>query len=440
MTDLLTPTDTTAYTLTSSHGGLPHSVPCRAVEAEPADLVVGDPLPKPWEGFGICFNECGWEALSHLDADAREELLRDLFSGGAFPRCRMPIGANDYALSWYSLDEEPGDLALEHFSLDRDRETLLPYIRAAMRYEPSMTLFASPWSPPTWMKEPPVYNYGRLRQDPEIRRAYARYFHRFVSEMREEGFPVTDVHVQNEPDSDQKFPSCVWTGETLRDFIRDDLGPLFEAEPPGGRDCGIWLGTIERGDYSSWVAPTLLDTAARRFVRGVGFQWAGRAAVAETHANWPELPLAQTENECGDGCNDWAHTLHVFRLVRDYVMNGVRAYCYWNFVLGHPSGRSTWGWDQNSMVTVDPEAGTFVLNPEYHLMRLLGDCAPPGAEVLDLSGPFASHAVGFRSDQGIRVAAVNPLNTPYTLTLKHAGERYAVELPPASVTAVSFPN
>ena len=38
----------------------------------------------------------------------------------------MPIGANDYSRDWYSLDETPGDFAMEHFSIDRDREALDP--------------------------------------------------------------------------------------------------------------------------------------------------------------------------------------------------------------------------------------------------------------------------------------------------------------------------
>lgn len=345
-----------------------------------------------------------------------------------------------YSLSWYSLNETPGDLAMEHFSIERDRETLLPFIRAALRHDPRLTLFASPWSPPTWMKHPCAYNYGSLRGEPEVHRAYALYFHRFVEAMRAEGIPVEAVHVQNEPDSDQKFPSCRWSGEKLRNFIRDHLGPLFADTPPGGRPCDVWLGTIERGCYRSWIAPALNDPEARKHIAGVGFQWAGSGAIQRTHLAWPDLPLAQTENECGDGENTWKHAEHVFNLFQHYLHNGASAYCYWNLALPHPKGLSTWGWPQNCMITVDPAQQTYALNPEFHLMRLLGHCARPGADIVPLSGHFAAHAVAFRDADTLRVALHNPFPHAQSVTLTHDARSWNLHLPPREIHVYSFPR
>ncbi len=118
-----------------------------------------------WQGFGGCFNELGWKALSRLDAARRENVLHELFSpagGCGFNYCRLPIGASDYAESWYSHNEQAGDLEMKHFSLARDEQSLIPYLQAARRHQPDLTLFASPWSPPTWMKQPPAYNNGTL--------------------------------------------------------------------------------------------------------------------------------------------------------------------------------------------------------------------------------------------------------------------------------------
>ncbi len=165
---------------------------------------------QTWEGFGGCFNELGWIALAGLDDTARRRVLGLLFDpadGCRFTFCRMPIGANDYAAAWYSLDETPDDFALTDFSLDRDRGCLIPYIKAAMAWQPALTLFASPWSPPTWFKFPRAYNYGTMIWQPDYLDAYARYFLKFVQAYRAEGINVTQVHVQNEPVADQKFPS-----------------------------------------------------------------------------------------------------------------------------------------------------------------------------------------------------------------------------------------
>jgi glucosylceramidase len=57
------------------------------------------------------------------------------------------------------------------------------------------------------MKQPRVYNHGVLRWEPEILEAYALYLLRFVQAYQAEGLPVHQLHVQNEPNSDQKFPS-----------------------------------------------------------------------------------------------------------------------------------------------------------------------------------------------------------------------------------------
>lgn len=107
-------------------------------------------------GFGGCFNELGWRAISHAAPEERAALYRELFSpdgdGARFNFCRLPIGASDYAFSWYSLDETPGDYNLECFSIERDKQALIPYLREALNVAPELSLMASPWSPPTWMK------------------------------------------------------------------------------------------------------------------------------------------------------------------------------------------------------------------------------------------------------------------------------------------------
>ena len=116
------------------------------------------------DGFGGCFNELGWAALSKLEDDKRNKILDELFleSGCNFNFCRMPMGANDYSLEWFSYNETDMDYEMKYFTIERDYHYLLPYIRAGMKRQPKMTLFASPWSPPTWMKFPKAHNYGTL--------------------------------------------------------------------------------------------------------------------------------------------------------------------------------------------------------------------------------------------------------------------------------------
>ena len=384
-------------------------------------LQIAGPAGPPLLGFGGCFNELGARELFKLGEEGKREVVNALFGddGCAFDFCRLPIGASDYALDWYSHADTPDDYAMEGFSIDRDHRLLLPYVRAAQAIRPGLRLFASPWSPPAWMKERARYNGSRLRSEPRVQAAYADYLLKFVKAYRNEGVEIGQLHVQNEPNSDQKFPSCLWTGASMRDFIRDHLGPRFEA---AGERCEIWAGTIERGlllgwqpeslegdCYHNWLHTLLSDREVRRVVKGVGYQWNGKGALAQTRANWPELPIIQTENECGDGRNSWSYAFYVFDLMWHYFNQGCRAYAYWNMILA-PGGESTWGWKQNTMITVDGATGAITYNPEYYVMKHLAHFVRPGARCLPLRGDQAALSLLFQNEDGSRVLVVaNPL-------------------------------
>lgn len=393
------------------------------------NLEITDERHQTWEGFGGCFNELGWIALETLRAPDRARVLHDLFGPGEgcrFTLCRLPIGASDYAAEWYSHNEHDGDFDMRKFSIARDRRHLLPYIQAALRIQPNLTLFATPWSPPTWMKFPRAYNSGTLIWRREYLAAYARYFVKFVQAYRREGFTIRQVHPQNEPVADQKFPSCLWTGAQLRDFIRDHLGPAFAKHK---LDCEIWLGTLNTDDYNGYPHTVLGDPGANRYVAGVGFQWAGKGAIQRTHASWPGKRLMQTENECGDGGNTWSYAEYVFGLLQHYLSNGANAYVYWNMVL-EAGGRSTWGWRQNSMITVDPQTRRLTYQPEFHLMKHFARFIEPGAVRLTVAGPWAGNAVAFANPDGRRVLVVhNPSTTAQRVQVGGAGGAVCARLP-----------
>lgn len=384
-----------------------------------------------WEGFGGCFNEIGWQAIRRLPATKRRAVLDALFgkNGLRLDTGRIPMGASDYASEWHSYTEKRDDFALDGFSIARDQTELLPFIQEALSRRKDLRLFASPWSPPTWMKFPAVYNYGRFRMEPKVLDSYARYFARFLSEYRAQGVNVTQVHPQNEPVADQKFPSCVWSGEELREFIGDHLGPVLAREAPGTE---VWLGTMNTDDYAGMFLPTLADNTARKHLRGVGLQWAGKGLAHRLRQLHPELPVWQTENECGDGQNSWDYAHKVFDLLVHYLGAGCSGYVYWNMALP-PGGRSSWGWLQNTMITVDPVSGSVSLNPEYQVMRHFSTYIRPGARRIPLCGTWAGAAVAYeRPEGGLVVAAHNPTVTARRLRVTLAGREDVLSLPAKS--------
>lgn len=402
-------------------------------------LVAGDPAEEIWEGFGGCFNELSQIALLQLPEEKRKEAYDMLFSkeadGLRFDFCRIPIGASDYAESWYSLNETDSDYEMAHFSIERDKKYLLPYIKEALKRNPEMKFFASPWSPPTWMKHPKAYNYGTLVWTPENLKAYALYLALFIESYEREGVHIHQLHVQNEPVSSQKFPSCIWTREQFAEFIGKYLGPLFEER---GIQTKIWLGTLNAPEtddralhtrFNHYANLVLHDPDANRYIEGVSYQWAGKYAVQITHAAFPEKKLLQSENECGNGENSWQYANYLFEMFHHYITNGVCAYTYWNMVLA-PGGESTWGWKQNSLLTASDKLS---YHYEFYLMKHFARYVVPSARRIKLTGHFCGNAVLFQNPNGTQVLICqNPFKKETCFSF--AGT--VISLPPQSINTI----
>lgn len=414
-------------------------------------LIVTDEEKQEIHGFGGCFNELGWIALSHLSSNARETIMRALFhekEGANFTFCRLPLGASDYAAKWYSLNESENDYDMKYFNINRDRKYLIPYIKEAMICQPKMKLFASPWSPPTWMKNPPVYNHGRIRMEEQVLAAYALYFKKFIEAYNCEGLKIEQIHIQNETFADQKFPSCLWSPKELKIFIGDYLGPLFEKEKI---ETEIWLGTLNGPEqmsfgmqgmslnlYDKYVDEILFDQKTYHYISGIGYQWAGREAIQRTHDSFPNLGLMQTENECGDGQNSWLYAQYIFNLMRHYITNGANSYIYWNMVL-EPGGKSTWGWAQNTLITVDPESKQVIYNPEYYVMKHLSRFVKQGARYIKARGNMTGASMVFKNPDGSYVVvASNSLDRQRDMSIILGGEKVSVFMKPNSFHTFVF--
>ncbi|HIZ56922.1 MAG TPA: glycoside hydrolase family 30 protein, partial [Firmicutes bacterium] len=288
-----------------------------------------------------------------------------------------------------------------------------------------------------------AYNFGTLIQEPAYRKAYALYFKKFIEAYEKEGIHIQAVHIQNEPVSDQKFPSCVWTGEELRDFIREDIGPLFAES---GMDTEIWLGTLNcpYEDYGGWewqktnfnrmANLVLRDPEASRYIRGISYQWGGKHALYDTRRAYPNVEIIQTENECGDGNNSWGYMEYIFHLLWFYFEHGVTAYVYWNMVLKQ-GGLSTWGWRQNSLFCTDGDR--LIYNPEFYLIKHVCHFVRPQASFMRIEGSFANNTLCFRNPDGSTVVVVlNPLDTEEELRICVSGEEWVFCAKPHSIQTI----
>ncbi len=387
-------------------------------------------------GFGTCFSELGACALDKLPVKEKEAFLDELFDEDKcnFNYCRTPIGASDFSLDFYSYNETDGDYEMKNFSIERDKKHLLPLILEGVKRQKDMQMFASPWCPPLWLKTRRAYSNGTFNMTKENLSAYALYFKKYIEEYKGAGVPLVHICPQNEPCSNQIFPSCVWTGKELTEFIGGYLG---EAIKDTGVD--IMFGTINgpEGDdryswtrYSDYLGLAMQDESARKYIKAVGYQWAGKFALCQTRDDYPDLELIQTESECGSGRNSWQEMMFIAGLMRHYFRFGASAYVYWNIALEGDSS-STWGWKQNSLLHVVDGKGIYT--PEFYLMKHYSHFVKRGAKYVLLGGEHASCCSAFRNPNGELVVVVqNPYKNEITITI----EDNSYTIPPCSINTI----
>ena len=121
------------------------------------------------------------------------------------------------------------------------------------------------------------------------------------------------------PCSNNVYPTCLWNGTQVRDFIRDNMGPTLRDQKIKAQ---LWLGTLNDSRVANYAEPVLSDPAAASFITGAAYQWEGKDAIAETHRRWPTLKLMQSETECGKGANSFTDAEYTFSLIRKYF-NGL---------------------------------------------------------------------------------------------------------------------
>lgn len=463
----------------------PKQIEVSAEAATDAKTIVVDPTKtaQTMKGFGTCFNELGWASLKTLTDTEQQEIFSEMFEpgkGANLNRGRMSMGSNDFALDYYSPADTPGDFELKDFSIERDKQNIIPMMKLAMKYQPELYFFASPWCPPRWMKKTGHYAERAMTQEqvdkfnqwkaismteglyeqgplafrmapqvndavpgeegkegvtafimePEYLDAYARLFGKFVDAYREEGVNIQMVMPQNEMNSDQNFPSCCWTSADLNTFVGQYLGPEMEKH-----NTTVYFGTEERAN------PLLVDTLLRdpessKYIKGVAFQWAGKDALPTIHQNYPELDMVMSEQECGNGLNNWEGAMHSWDLQRHYLSNGVTQYYYWNTSLFYDKP-SRWGWYQNSLVTVKEDDKTWTYTPEFYELKHLSHYVLAGAKRLTLEGSDYEDMLGFVNPDGsVVLVLANQSDNDLNVNIKVDGQDLCIALGANSLNTV----
>ncbi|HEU5077409.1 MAG TPA: glycoside hydrolase family 30 beta sandwich domain-containing protein, partial [Polyangiaceae bacterium] len=402
--------------------------------------VNADQTLQDWIGFGGTFNEAGWDALKEVSAEDRDRAIRLLFDktdGIGFTHGRIPVGSSDYGLDRYSLAETPNDYAMENFSIERDRRDLIPYIQAALAVNPNIKFWASPWSPPPWMKDNNAFDRGSIKSDDQTLDAHALYLARFVEEYATEGIVIEAIHPQNEPGYAQDYPSCLWSGAVMADYIANHIGPLFAERLP---DTQVWLGTMSNPNDSSIVSAVMGNATARGFVKGIALQWGmGDGNLPSEYSSQYQIPIMQSEHKCGNypweggnanlAPNDHAYAEESWGFFKNWIGKNVNSYMAWNMVLD-TVGRNldmVRPWAQNALLAVDRNTGELKVTPTYYLFRHLGQYVEPGAVRVATQG---GDALAFKNPDGSIVTVMyNQGQQAANTTMSVAGATLQFSIP-----------
>lgn len=242
------------------------------LETEVAIFVNPEKHFQKFLGIGGAITDAAAEVFSVLSKDKQEELLKAYYSneGINYNIIRTSIHSSDFGLGSHTYIEE-GDKDLKTFSIEKDKVKRIPMIKQAQALiSDEMVFYASPWSPPAFMKtNNNMLQGGKLL--PEFNQAWANYYVKFIEAYEAEDIPIWGITIQNEPMAVQRWESCIYTAEEERDFLKNYLGPTFEKSGLGDKNIVVW---DHNRDLISHRANTIFeDSEASKYAWGIGFHW-----------------------------------------------------------------------------------------------------------------------------------------------------------------------
>jgi glucosylceramidase len=397
-------------------------------------------------GFGGAFTESAAYALSKVSPEKRAEALKAYFDpkdGLGYAICRTHINSCDFSLDNYAYDETAGDTKLEHFDISRDRKLLIPMIKDAMAVKGAQfTLFASPWSPPAWMKTNNDMNHGGQLK-PEYRQAWALYYAKYIQAYKKEGIDIWGVSVQNEPAAVQSWDSCIWSAQEEGQFVRDHLGPALSKQGLEAVKIIVWDHNkdimIER------VTPILSDPQTAKYVWGVGFHWYSGDQfenLDKVHQMYPDKHLLFTEGcqEGGVHPGSWAIGERYAHDIIGDLNNWTVGWVDWNMVLDERGGPNHVGNFCDAPIIADGKENKLMYQSSYYYLGHFSKFIRPGAVRIGCTVKNSSLEVtAFKNTDGsIVVPVMNRTDQPVTFTVVLEGVGAAIQSPPHSCLTLSL--
>jgi glucosylceramidase len=366
-------------------------------------------------GFGGSFTEASACLLNRLSKAKRKEILDAYFSeeGAKYSLTRTHIASCDFSLSNYTYAKVENDLELKHFTIEDDKDDIIPMILEAKAIsKEGFNIIASPWTAPPWMKDNQKYVGGKLL--PQFSDSFALYFSKYLEAYKKEGINIWGITVINEPHGNgNNWESTLFSPKEMTDFVQNHLGPKLEKD--GWSDVKILGYDQNRAGIKEWVDVMYKDKDSSKYYDGLAIHWYESTyevfpeELQYAHQKSPNKYLIQTEacvdseiphwnddewywkKEATDWGWDWASEkdkyLHpkyapVNRYANDIIgclNNWVDGWVDWNMVLDKQGGPN---WFKNwcvAPVIVDPIKDEVYFTPLYYVMSHFSKFMRPGA-------------------------------------------------------------
>ena len=370
-------------------------------------------------GIGGAITDASAETFAKLSTDKKQELIDAYYNktkGIGYTLARTNINSCDFSSGSYSYIAE-GDKDLKTFSINHDKQFRIPMIKEAMRAIGSQfVLYASPWSPPAFMKD----NNNMLRGGkllPEYYNAWANYYTRFIRAYEKEGIPVWGISIQNETMATQTWESCIYTAEEERDFLKNHLGPVMNEQGLGDKKIIVW---DHNRDLMNQRANTIFeDSIASKYAWGIGFHWYETWAggdpmfgnVAKVHEAYPSKNIIFTE-----GCVEkftasnyqfWGNGERYGRSMINDFNNGAVGWTDWNILLDEKGGPNHVGNFCFAPIHANTKTGQLIYTPSYYYIGHFSKFVRPNARRISTASSRSQLlSVSFVNEDGKLVTIV----------------------------------
>lgn len=403
-------------------------------------------------GIGGAITDASAETFAKLSPKTQQQFLDayyDVNKGIGYTLARTTIHSSDFASGSYTYVEE-GDKDLKTFKVDHDKQFRIPLIKKAIAAAGGkLTMYASPWSPPAFMKtNGSMLKGGKLK--PEFYQSWANYYTKFINAYEKEGIPIWGISIQNEPMATQVWESCIYTGEEERDFLKNYLGPTMKKAGYGSKKIIAW---DHNRDMLYQRASTMLDDPeAAKYVWGIGFHWYENWSGGENmfdnvklvHEAYPNTNLIFTE-----GCkekfdinriNDWKlGEMYGTNMINDFN-NGLVAWTDWNILLDETGGPNHVKNLCFAPVHGNTKTGELMFTNSYYYIGHISKFVRPGAKRIACSpSRSALEATAFINTDGkVAVVVMNKSNEKVEYNLWIQGKATKVESPARSMQTLVF--